>query len=138
MRGDEPAIYIGIFLILFIIAIVMLTLCLYYYNQAQQCAIEPNIWCWNTWQCEGGGGGNCSAVTGPTGLAECLFGPTGTIAGYCFNAPQGPTSDPLCDCVINGASNCLNGCYSNLADAIQNGAICPSCTGTACEPTQVN
>lgn len=82
------------------------------YSHYMQCATDPNIRCFDDWQCPG---------SGPTGYASSLFGPTSYPATACLmsgnNVCEGGgtgtcenSSVPYgCNCSFSGASSaCLS------------------------------
>jgi len=120
-KAANPLIYVIIFAILFLVALGVLTWTLSVYYKSSQCALDPNIWCSDSWTCQNvcqladpntcldqnGNSVNgcfCSNVTpsgGITGIAKCI---NDNINNYC-------TPD-ACDCpsAVQQAGNCVNGC----------------------------
>jgi hypothetical protein len=135
--------YIIVFAILILTTLGVLTWVLGEWYQSRQCFTDPNIWCFDTWQCET----NCTTVNDPpidlqgqkcfqnalgaTGLASCVFGVNSFIASYCFvqSGPSGP-SDPLCSCVLSSVTgNCFANCASTVGQ-VPTGSTCCCCPGT--------
>lgn len=140
--------YIIIFSLLTLIALGCLTWVLGEWYRTRQCFTDPNIWCFDTWQC------NANAATGAialdikgcfqnatqaTGLASCVYGPNSALAMYCYGTGPTSTTEPLCECalpVIGSAQNCLAGCPTGLGD-VTTGTTCCCCPGTTgCQYTK--
>jgi hypothetical protein len=130
--------YVAVFAVLLLSALGLLSYVLSTYYHSHACAVNPNIWCFDTWgctsNCTGGVDPQGRAVstcfenaTGPTGLASCLFGPNSAGATLCFTAPTGnaPGQGVGCDCPTGmaGASNCFAGCAKNLT-TVSGQAVC--------------
>lgn len=151
MVQSSPVPYLISFLILFIIALGVLTWMLGNFYKAHQCSINPNIWCGDTWTCtnlcptENGetvGPTNlpvnscfgASGPSGPTGLASCLYGPQSFQASVCFSAATGSDPDQLlctCPSTLNQeVANCFGGCGINLS-SVQSSLCC--CCGPNCK-----
>lgn len=132
-HSADPLPYIIVFAILFVGALAALTWMLGVWFKEHQCALNPNIWCSDTWQCNnncptGFTGSACFLHgTGTTGLASCLFGPTAAGANICIPAgvPTGGIPENCnCPAGITGATNnCLGSCPQNLS-GVANGNIC--------------
>jgi hypothetical protein len=108
----NPYILPIIFFVLAIIALILLTVLLYYYSQNHQCRLNPNIWCWDDFQCDGS-----------TATPSSIYGPTSAIADVCYtpDGVTGTTGDtvppPGCTCAWGSAS-----------------ALAPGCTGVTFDP----
>lgn len=141
----EPLPYIIAFAILFLILLAVLTWTIDLYNKAHKCELEPNIWCFDTWQCNNNCAGSTNNdgqpvnacfdnATGPTGLASCLFGPDSTQASLCFTPPNTGTNELACACteeLTNTRSSCLANCPQSLGD-VPADAVC--CTTGSTDP----
>jgi len=137
--------YMIVFAILTIAAIGALTWTIGIWYKSNQCAINPNIWCFDTWQCNE----NCTTqlpydtqncfgrATDGTGLASCLYGPTSAIATTCLaiNAPTGGTGT-ACPCALSGptGTSCLAGCAGDFS-GLTGGDTCCCCPGQGTCPT---
>jgi hypothetical protein len=116
----DPLPYVIIFAILFLVALGTLTWTLDVWYKSNQCAINPNIWCADTWVCNSkceSAKNTCFKTNSDKGLASCLFGPDSVGAQVCFGPPTG--DGPLCDCPTGMAGqtgNCMSKCISNLKD----------------------
>lgn len=131
----NPLPYIISFAILFLIAIASVTWVLGVYYKANQCVLNPNIWCADDWRCNkapcftgpsGAAVSHCFGdVTGPTGLASCLYGPKASGAQLCVTPPEN-TGGVACNCVptMETAANCFMGCVQGLTGA---NISCPCC-----------
>lgn len=132
--------YIIIFSLLTLVALGAFTWLLGEWYRDRQCFTNPNIWCYDSWQCNT----NCTIgtpaadtegcftrATGPTGLASCVFGPTSALATLCLTGNSGATADPACSCVLptsESANNCFAGCPEGLT-GVAPGADCCCCPG---------
>lgn len=159
-KGPDPLIYIIIFAILFLITLGLLTWVLDVYNKQHQCALDPNIWCADTWTCQNtcdNSSGTCNATnpvtgltyevsscfcthaTGTTGLASCLFGPDTQGATTCLNpGTGGETGTGDCDCpagIQATQSNCFHNCYQSLSDLAHSQDPNQPVTNCCCNPT---
>lgn len=142
-RKPDPFIYILIFAILFLTILGLLTWVLDVYNKHQQCSVNPNIWCADTWSCSAACDNSsgvcmqnviqtpgvtpgpvnpcfCSNATESTGLASCLFGPNAPAATTCINpGTDGETNVGTCTCptgIQQTITNCFNNCYQSISD----------------------
>jgi len=126
---DNVLIYIIIFAILFYIILGVLTWDIYIYNQSYGCGYDPNVRCYNDWYCKtlcpvSQTYNSCFSqenALGPTGLADCLYGPSSAAATLCLTPPDGPPTGGTglsCDCIPQMTStsvqNCFRGCRINL------------------------
>lgn len=128
-RGDSSVIYIVIFTFLLIGCLVMISLVLDVWYKEHQCIIEPNFWCSDEYFCSTGCQGPVSGginscyyeVTGPTGLASCLYGPSSTGATACMPKGNLTPTTPTCACdygeggISSANRNCLYGCPNSGA-----------------------
>ena len=146
----NPLPYTIVFTLLFIVTLGVLTWTLGKFNQRNQCALYPNIWCSDNWNCNtsctggtssAGPVNNCFSSVGPTGLGSCLFGPNAPGATVCLNPPTGTSDQPSCDCPNNMQStpSCFSGCGQSLDDISGLSGLCccsdvnnPNCTVSAC------
>jgi hypothetical protein len=125
----NPLPYIITFAIMFLIMLAVLTWVLVVYNQMYSCGLNPNIWCFDDWQCNkvctpdspgAIGASPCfsdaAIATGPTGLYGCVLGPDAAAATYCNGTGTTDDTQPLCNCPapVEGVSNCLTGCATTL------------------------
>lgn len=135
--------YIIVFAVLTVGVLAAVTWVIGEWYKAYQCFRDPNIWCFDTWQCAN----NCAIGAGPaldvancfgnatqaTGLASCIYGPNSFLATYCFSPQAGATAGgPLCECSITAGTggtggNCLVGCPQDLSQisATSNCCCCP-------------
>lgn len=108
--------YVITFMFLFLISLAVLTWFLDVWHKANSCATFPNYWCADDWTCNTPcpagtpGADPCfTSQTGPTGLANCLFGPLSMQATRCYDIDVG-TGGVGCDCLITNGMNCFSGC----------------------------
>lgn len=110
-------VYTTTFAIFFVLTIVFSILAFSKYHTAYYCSIDPNVWCWNDWQCENNSTDNsqsscfATAADGNMGLLSCLAGPTSKAATLCEDGNE----DCVCPDPIEGADNCLQGCPLNFS-----------------------
>jgi hypothetical protein len=145
-KSADPLPYIIVFAILFLVALGVLTWTLGIWYKAQQCVLNPNIWCSDNWTCNtncptGYTGNACflNAATGSTGLASCLFGPNAPGATVCLNTPSG-TGGLSCDCPTGMASqtnNCFAGCSQNLGSVASESTCCCKPGMAGCKNTSI-
>lgn len=131
MNGKDPLLYIVIFVFLAVLAIIFLTLLLWFNNKNLGCTNNPAIWCYDDWTCP-------SLVTGcpntsVTGLASCLYGISSPLASVCVAGSTGGYTGgtPICGCAITptgGAGNCLTNCPPNPT-ALQQTGYCTTLQG---------
>ena len=153
--------YVIIFAILTLIVLGLLTWVIGEWYAARQCFTDPNIWCFDTWQCNS----NCPAGTPPldqagcfteatnqSGLASCIYGPDSFLANFCFGnyTPTGPTGDtgstgstgdtgstgptggPACECLL--PQGITNNCMAGCPSDLSHVpklTVCCCCPKTA-------
>lgn len=111
-------VYATSFAILFVLTVVISIMALSKYHTAYYCSINPNIWCWDDWQCENNSTdnnqSNCfsTAADGNPGLLSCLAGANSTTAKLCEDGNE----NCVCPDPIEGADNCLQGCPGNFSE----------------------
>ena len=105
--------YVITFAVLFLISLGVLTWALDLYNKSQQCAANPNIWCWDDWKCNN----NCTVANG---FQNPNNSPIGANAPY-TTSTEVQTTAAVSGCYINAANNtglssCLFGSDNYYAD----------------------
>lgn len=136
----DPLPYIITFAILFVIALGLLTWAIGKGFAANQCVLQPNIWCSDNWTCNNScptgdtTHNSCFQNIGPTGLASCIFGPNSAIANTCVAPTNGDTGAVACDCnqaTSQQTNNCLSNCPQNLQQ-VNPGTTCCSVGSQNC------
>lgn len=134
-------IYAGIFYILLIIALVVLTWSITMNRRSYECTYQTSITCSNDWHCAATGDTGThnpcysdstyttqswstdGSTDSQVGLPECLYGVNSDVANACVNAAYDP-SVTGCTCPLTSMStnSCLLGCPASLSDV-------PGCYG---------
>lgn len=139
----NPLPYVIIFAILFLVMLGVLTWTLGIWYKANQCAINPNIWCSDSWTCNnscpsGIAASPCFNQVEPTGLASCLFGPNALGAKTCLNVTEEGGTSCACPTGIATARNCFSGCAQSLSDlSTSNTECCCKIGAPGCPWTEI-
>lgn len=80
-------VYMIVMAILLAIIAVAITFILYYKSKEHYFLVDPKMWCWNDYTCDGDTLRTCTADADGLGIPECIYGVESPAAKECSGTP---------------------------------------------------